>query len=603
MCGIAGEITRRGCAGPDRRSWEPIVDAMWRRGPDASGIWADGVALLGCRRLAVMDPDPRATLPLVSADGRFVLAYNGELYDHRRLRAELTCEGWTFRTTGDAEVVLAALALRGRETLAHLNGIFALAFYDERERRLLLARDMAGVKPLYLLTHPGGAIFASEFELLLETPTGRAGSVDPVAMAAYLRLGHIPAPMSMLTDARMLEPGAWIECSFDGPARSGRASRLKPTTGTLRGRDARDAIETALRNAIRRQVVSDVPVGFFLSGGIDSPLIAALAAQESDVPIQTFSLGSSDVTIDESSDARRYAAAIGSTHYSLELSTAHTDDLLANVVAATKEPLADEGIFPTLAISALAREHVTVVLSGEGADELFFGYVQRQTCVLGGGATEGVYERYEEMYNDFPHATFEWCFPGVGRASGGPWQQAADKPDGLHALVRRCEFERFLPFILLKTDRASMFHSLEVRVPFLDLEVIDAALAVDPQELVNARGTAGKLALRQLLRQATGHETSPKRGFTAPMDSWIRGPLRDATASAVRRGGGLEHVPHDRTALVELADAHFAGRIDAGMALWRLLILDAWCEKVRRPRDERRLDRPNWASADHSARP
>ena len=227
MCGIAGEIVFNGNPLHPLASWSRLIDRMWRRGPDSSGVWTNHrTALLGCRRLAVMDTAERANLPIRSEDGRYILAYNGEIYEWESLENELRHRGWQFRTRSDAEVVLAAIAEFGVEAFEKFNGIFALAFFDAREQRLILARDHAGVKPLYVLNHRRGAIFASEFELLLATDPGRGSPLDADAMAMYLRLGHIPAPRTMLRDIAMVEPGTWHSYSIDGGNQKGAPLRV-----------------------------------------------------------------------------------------------------------------------------------------------------------------------------------------------------------------------------------------------------------------------------------------------------------------------------------------------------------------------------------------
>jgi asparagine synthase (glutamine-hydrolysing) len=581
MCGIAGELKFRNTRPPDSRAWRVVVDAMWRRGPDAGSVWSDDRAVVGCRRLSIMDRSADANLPMISSDGRYVLAFNGELYGHHYSAAALTRKGWRFRTSGDTEVVMATLVLHGVNALSGLNGMYALALYDAVDQRILLARDHAGIKPLYIRLRKDGVSFASELEVLLASPK-TASNLAPSAIAAFLRLGHVPSTTPLCDGIRMLDAGTWTEWTIDGTSRSGRHFSLPTIRGSLAGIEAERAIAGALRAAIERQLIADVPIGSFLSGGIDSPLLAALAAELIDQPLHTFSIGWSNADQDEAVDASKYAHTIGSVHHVRALSEGDALDLYYNAIAATKEPLADEGIFPTLALSALAKEHVGVALSGEGADELFFGYVQRLQPAIAAGIANpaGRTALYSRMYGEVSDLVFARCFPG-----SSAWfqnlQLIASRPaESLSDWIRQCEYENYLPSVLLKTDRASMFHSLEVRVPYLDLDVIEAAMATDPNTMSSASGRVGKMPLRALLRQRTGYETAGKRGFTAPMNDWVRGPLRELTEAAIEQLSGLDAVPHDRAAIADMAADHFAGRIDAGMVLWRLVALDAWTSKI-----------------------
>ena len=581
MCGIAGEITAG--ASPREQDWAPLVDAMWRRGPDAGHVWSDDRCVIGCRRLAIMDPGSRADLPLVSPDGRWALGFNGELYGTQSAARALSREGWRFRTRSDSEIALAALALHGVEALRHFNGMYALAVYDADRHELLLARDHAGIKPLYVDLHADGLAFASELETLLTRPGAPPFRLRPEAIEAYLRLGLVPSAVPVTDSIRMLDPGAWLRWSAREGVVQGRHFELSSDAGDLRGDEADEALESALRSAVRRHLQADVPVGAFLSGGIDSPLIAAIASKVTGGDLETFSLAAEDAELDESADASRYAAAIGTRHRTSMLRGADAVELFETAVEATKEPAADEGILPTLALSQHAKQHVGVALSGEGADELFYGYVQRLRPVLDASPVEprARAAAFAELYLELDVPAFRRCFPETTFGSAGDSLLVSAPIAGLPEWVRQHEYERFLPYVLLKTDRASMFHSLEVRVPFLDLEVLDVAARLDPTSCFTSDGALGKLPLRRLLRDRTGLETRAKRGFTAPVDSWVRGPLSGLAVVAADRLAGLEDVDHDPAAIQAMVSDHHAGRVSAGMMIWRLMVLDAWVTKVR----------------------
>lgn len=577
MCGIVGRFSIEPV--PDTTDlWDELVDTMWRRGPDDRGLLADERCVLGARRLAVMDPSGAGHLPMRSDCGRYRLAFNGELYNFRDLRAQLERAGHRFRSSGDSEVVLRSLQHWGPAALERFNGMFALAYRDRVDQSLLLARDHAGIKPLYVLTDPRGVVFASQFDQIMAHPWADGRPVDPEAVAMYLRLGHIPAPRAYLAGTEMLPPGSWLRVDAAGRTERRRYVRFEPGG---RKRPSQEEIEATVRTAVARQSVSDAPVGCLLSGGIDSPLVAAYAGDARLDPLPTFSIGMEDADLDESADARRYATEIGSAHRVRTLGAAQVDDLLADAVDATCEPLADEGILPALLVSGLAREHVTVALSGEGGDELFWGYYPRQSAVLGGRDLDHFGHRYLAHFADFTRAQFTSCFPGLDWWPAGEPAFDTPHPADPAEAVRRVELDVFLPFILLKADRASMYHSLEVRVPLLDREVVDLAAGLSGDDCLDLDAGVGKAPLRRALRTRLGLGTSGKRGFTAPMDTWARTVLRDRIADSLRTVRGLESVDVDLPALRGLLDRHGRGEENNGMALWRVLCLDLWVGKQR----------------------
>ena len=460
----------------------------------------------------------------------------------------------------------------------------ALAFYDPAARTLLLARDHAGIKPLYWLEHHEGVAFASEYTQLLRHPWSAGLRRSREAVEMYLRLGYIPAPLALLEGTRMLEPGCWVRFRPDGRAVHGRYfSFTRQGAVAPGGRAAAEAVDAAVEGAVRRQMVSDAPLGAFLSGGIDSPRVAACMAEGGAEPVHTFSIGVDDRALDEREDAARYAALLRTRHHERTVSEGAALGLLEDVLDASCEPLADEGMFPALAVSALARERVTVALSGEGGDELFWGYVQRQSPALRSApASPGVPfgEGYLAWFAKFGREQFRACFPRTAWWPDHPFYRwdAEGTADRAHAM-RLTEWEAYLPFILLKTDRASMFHSLEVRVPLLDRQVVDAARALDPADCLDLSTGVGKLPLRRALERRVGWQSPGKRGFTVPMGAWMRGPLRDGMAESIRSLRGLDEVEVDRRALAGLFSRHLEGCEDNGTALWRIFFLDRWTER------------------------
>ncbi len=385
MCGIAGELCRAGrSSGAD---WERISALMKRRGPDSEGNWSSpgGECTMVFRRLAILDLSPAGHQPMVSADGRYVLTFNGEVYNFRELRRRLEGKGRTFRSSGDSEVVLNALMEWGTGALDLFNGMFALALYDQHEQKLLIARDHAGIKPLYYLESGQGMVFASQYDQILAHPWSRGLPVSREALALYLRLSYVPAPYAILEGTHMLEPGSWREYRADGTVREGHYDQFpRYQTPSLRGREAHEAVDAAVTRAVERQLVSDVPVAAFLSGGIDSPLVTAKICAASDTPVEAFTIGTGQDPSDESGDAACYARELGVRHVIEHVTPEQALEMLDDVVTACGEPFGDYSIFPTMLVSRLASRSYKVILSGDGGDELFWGYTKRASQLIGG---------------------------------------------------------------------------------------------------------------------------------------------------------------------------------------------------------------------------
>lgn len=384
MCGIVGILCFDGNVGIWHDEIRKSVDLMARRGPDNEGIWSDGqTCTLGFRRLAILDLSPMGRQPMRSRDGRYALVFNGEIYNFREIRRDLEKEGIAFSSTGDTEVVLYALARWGIEALELFNGMFALGFYDTRERRLLLARDHAGIKPLYYMHTASGLLFASQYDQILAHPWACDRQSVPERMALYLQLGYLPAPYALVQDTFALEPGAWLTIDASRARRRGRYFTLPVfREPDLRGAEADEAVDATVAAAVKRHLVSDVPVGVFLSGGIDSPLVAAKMVQAEGAAFQAFTLSTNGDEFDESAAATAYAKELQLDQHICHITPSVAMAMLDDVVAACGEPMDDYSIFPTMLVSQHAREHVKVILSGDGADEIFFGYTPRMVGPL-----------------------------------------------------------------------------------------------------------------------------------------------------------------------------------------------------------------------------
>jgi asparagine synthase (glutamine-hydrolysing) len=592
VCGIVGTFVHEGGVERWREHIEHAMHRMTRRGPDASGFWSDGeYCAFGFRRLSILDLSDAGNQPMLARDGRYALVYNGEIYNFREIKQRLESRGVTFRSTGDAEVVLHALVEFGERALDLFNGMFALAFYDAGERRLLLARDHAGIKPLYVLQHREGIVFASQYDQILSHPWARSLSIDAGSLALYLHLGYVPPPHAVLAGTSAIQPGSYLIVDGSGRAESRRYFDFpRCPVPDLAAAAADEAVDAAIGAAVRRQLVSDVPVGVLLSGGIDSPLVAAKMQAAMPTSIPAFTLAAGDRRLDESPDARRYADAIGLEHVVRPLGADDVIGMLPDVVDASGEPHDDYSAFPMAAISRAARERVTVVLSGDGGDDIFWGYPDRMIEPLrtfsnadtDGRRAAAAHMRRQQFVDSRDLAAI---FPFMPRlpADLTLFQYDGGGVDALAQWLRWNEFSGHLGRVLQKVDRASMHHSLEVRVPLLDREVIDVAARVDWRSCVDLQRTVGKLPLRRALNRHVGFQTEAKRGFTVPMSSWLRGPLRPLFEDVVLARQDLLGLPVDRAALASLFRRHLLHIANLPWLLWRLLSLALWESRHLQP--------------------
>jgi asparagine synthase (glutamine-hydrolysing) len=564
MCGIAGllDSARATPAAALEALVGPMTDTLTHRGPDDRGVWTDeatGVAL-GFRRLAIVDLTPTGHQPMESRDGRYVLVFNGEIYDHHALRAELEAAGTRFRGRSDTEVLLEAIATWGlAAALARANGMFALACWDRAERRLLLARDRFGEKPLYSGWLGSTFVFGSELKALRAHPDFRAG-IDPEALTQYFRSACVPAPRSIYQGIGKLPPGTWV--SID-PTRPGSDATPQPywsavevaldhaaaaARSSITVAEAPDAVEAALRASVGLRMVADVPVGAFLSGGTDSSLVVALMQAQSSRPVRTFTIGFDAEGYDEAARARAIAAHLGTEHTELYVSPAEAQSVVPRLATVYDEPFADSSQIPTLLVSELARRDVTVALSGDGGDELFGGYTRYfalERLRRMAGLPRAARASAAAVLRSQPPERWDRIVRGAARVV--PGRSAPAQPgDKLHKLAGSLGVDRgdvyrslvqcwdvppvldlrepatvvappadwplgsavewamladtvtYLPDDLLtKVDRASMAVSLEARVPMLDPTVFDVAWRL-PLEAKVARGGSGPTGKRVL---------------------------------------------------------------------------------------------------------
>jgi asparagine synthase (glutamine-hydrolysing) len=617
MCGIAGIVSYEGEAKEPAfaAAIREMAGLMRRRGPDDEGFWQapDGRLQLGFRRLAIVDLTAAGHQPMISGDGRSAIVFNGEIYNHAQLRQELEHAGVCFRSRSDTEVLLEALNFWGAEAIGRLNGMFAFAWYDQQARRLVLARDHAGIKPLYYGRQAGGKglVFGSQFDVLMRSPWGRLGGVRQDVLRLYLRLHHIPPPYGLMENTFQLEPGAYLVIGPDNTIEKRVWWRMpQQNGGALRGPEAVEAVDAALQNAVRRQRMADVPLGVFLSGGVDSPLVTAIARRQTGPELKAFTIGNPGWPQDESEAAANYGRRLGVDCRMHAATGGDALNRISEVMAAQHEPFADFSILPTLQISQFARTEVTVALSGDGGDELFFGY-ERPLSLLRNGTDFrlprpvrkalyyagrlGVGPKKSEVITApsagayyfgvncrMSEADLGRIAPGLPALpadfdlySSGPYQSREQLAD----YSRRVEFYGQLQRGLKKVDMASMHHSLEVRVPLLDREVVEVSLRCDPFD--NMRHGARKAVLRDALARyvPAAEIPSPKRGFAVPLGDWLRGPLRPLVEETLFQGPLFPEGVFDRKGLRRYWEDHLSGRSDAKWGIWTLLALQWWAKR------------------------
>ncbi len=662
MCGIAGFIDPTGQVTGDELTAvaRRMADELAHRGPDDSGEWCDiesGVGL-GHRRLSIIDRSRQGHQPMSSASGRFVISYNGEIYNFKELARDAARDGVRFQGTSDTEVLLATVERLGvPAALACLVGMFAFAVWDRQEGALYLARDRLGEKPLYFGWFGGALAFASEIKALRRYPSWRGG-VNREALARLLRYGYIDAPFSIYDSVYKLPPGSFLRITARDAVDSANFSP-EPRTGTGTGTgvvqpqaywslhdvvdgihrrpdidedEAADELERRLQDAVRRQMISDVPLGALLSGGIDSSLVVAAMQSQSTIPVRTFTVGFAEAKYNEAEHAKAVARHFGTDHTELYVTPAEAREVIPRLPDLYDEPFADSSQIPTYLVSKLARSQVTVALSGDAGDELFGGYTRYaisdrlwgrleaiplplrrmlgaglsllperlgSTLVelagrtisdqvqLKGGADQ--LRRLRELLavRDFPcfydSMVSHWKRPDrviLGGAATGSREPCGRPPERVKAPYDQMMYVDTLTYlpddILTKVDRASMAVSLEVRVPLLDHRLVEWAWTL-PLHL-KVRNGRGKYLLRKVLNRYIPAELidRPKMGFGVPIDDWLRGPLRDwaedlLAEDRLRREGYFEPGP-----IRAMWNAHLDRKGDWHYYLWDVLMFQSW---------------------------
>jgi asparagine synthase (glutamine-hydrolysing) len=637
MCGIAG-LFDPALAGA-RQALEAeagaMADAIAHRGPDGAGVWSDPAAglALAHRRLAIVDLTPSGAQPMLSADGRWVISYNGEIYNAAEMRRAPELADVVWRGTSDTEVILESVARRGLDrTLADMNGMFAIALWDRERRALRLIRDRMGIKPLFYGARDGAVRFASELKSFFAAGRGRFG-IDPASVASFLRFGYVPAPWSILRGVAKLMPGEIV--SFDAHARESRrqywSMRTVAAEGLAKPLDLSDVeaetqLHDLLADAVSRQMISDVPLGAFLSGGIDSSLVSALMVAAGRGPVRTFSIGFPDFGFDESPHAAAVAKHLGTTHTELFINGQDALDVVPRLADMYDEPFADSSQIPTHLVSKLTRKHVTVALSGDGGDELFGGYNryllaqrlwerlswmprpmrQLAACAIRRtpdrlldaigriaprGVLPGQFADKAKKFADVLPLQADGLYLRLVSQYAAPAKLTAgldEHPlafgaghdlDGDASLLRQMQLRDTITYlpddILQKVDRASMAVALEARPPLLDHRVVSFAWHLPDR--FHIRDGETKWLLRRVLDRHVPRALidRPKMGFGVPLADWLRGPLR----------GWAEDLLDEHKLDTDLINArqvgalwseHVSGRRNWAYALWNVLMFESW---------------------------
>lgn len=620
MCGIVGKVTPRHREGPERELIERMCIALEHRGPDSRGVFADADAGLGIQRLRVVDL-VTGDQPIYSEDGSIVVVMNGEIYNFQELRRSLRQRGHQFATEGDTEVIVHLYEDHGVDFVRHLQGMFAIALWDKRRRRLVLARDRIGKKPLFYSHSPSGLSFASELGALIQDQDVPR-DIDPNAVDCFLAYGYVPAPLSIFSGVRKLPPAHTLVLE-NGSVSLERYWTLD-YAGKLDVSDPRELHERILNEleaATKRRLIADVPLGAFLSGGIDSSAVVAAMARVTSTPVKTFSIGFTDDSFNELEHARRIAEQFGTDHHEFVV----RPDAIAVVPKMVRhygEPFADSSAIPCFYLSEMTRRHVTVALNGDGGDEAFGGYtryvanrvasrldrvpmsIRRAAAARAGQSGDGKltslanksrrllhglaldpparYASYmawlgatqrSELYQpDFARLVDASVAPEI---IAGPWREASGSD--IVDVMLEVDTSTYLPGDLIpKIDISTMAYALEARSPFLDHQMLEFAASI-PAHL-KVHGREKKWILREALRRWLPGEIldRPKQGFSVPVGSWMRNELRDVVRDVLLDPGAIGRGYFKQETVQSIIDRHAAGADQQTKPLWALLMLELW---------------------------
>ncbi len=629
MCGIAGIVSDTG--GSLESRLRPMVDAQTHRGPDAGGVWSDGRCALGHRRLSIIDLSDAGRQPMSNARGDIQITFNGEIYNFQHLRRELERLGHSFRTRTDTEAIIYAYEQWGAGCLARLRGMFAFGIWDRRRSRLFLARDRVGKKPLFYAQFGDHFLFASELQgLLADKRVPR--EVDPPAIDAYLSYGYVPAPHTAFKGVYKLPPAHYLTLDLKRTGFEKRVDRYWSLDYEPKLRidedEACEVLREKMTEAVRLRMISDVPLGAFLSGGVDSSVVVGLMAELSGAKVKTFSIGFDEAAYDETAHARRIAERWGTDHHEFIVEP-DALSILPELVRHYGEPYADSSAIPTFYVAQMARRHVTVALNGDGGDESFAGYerylanylAERMRSVPGAAAAARAlsrvipdsinpkslarrarrflaaasrpmaerYPRWLKMFQDEAKSRlYSPEFSGLlNGQSGGAMRALFDgamptcppthSPTHPIDAAMAIDVASYLPYdLLVKVDITSMANSLEARSPFLDHEVMEfaARLPVD----IKFRGGRLKSLLKRAFADMLPTENVNRRkmGFGVPVGQWFRGAMRELSQDALLSPRSLERGYFRGPEVRRLVDEHLGRRADHSFQIWSLLMLELW---------------------------
>ncbi|MCU1381466.1 MAG: Asparagine synthase (Glutamine-hydrolyzing) [Acidobacteria bacterium] len=627
MCGICGEL-RFDRTPVDERQLVAMRDQLVHRGPDSFGAFVspDGSAGLGFRRLRIIDLTPNASQPMSNEDGRVQVVFNGEIYNYRTLREGLIARGHQFRSHSDTEVIVHLYEEKGADCIADLEGMFAIAIWDDRAARLTLARDRAGKKPLFVYRDHRLLAFASEMKAFFHHPDISI-EIEPESVPSYFIYGYVPQPATIYKRVSQLAPGTVTTVEADGRTATRRYWQLRfPEEAEVRPvtrADAAAGVRARLTDAVERRLESDVPLGAFLSGGLDSTIVVGLMSRMMSAPVKTFSIGfEGDAAFDETAYARLAAAQFKTDHTEFRV-TASAIDLIDTLVWHHDGPFGDSSAIPTYLVSKLTREHVTVVLTGDGGDELFAGYLRFYAALLAeripaaAGRAAGAMlalvppppnerhwlaraqrffrsmslplhdrvTRWNSLFFDDLDALLRPDFVAglapidkLRHIRGEREQMAGRSP--LSQLLHGNFTSYLADDLLVKTDRCTMANSLEARSPFLDRELVEYAAALPDNLKLQGRRTKAILrdAFPDLLPPAI--DRRGKMGFGVPLDAWFRGDLRDYMRDLLLARDARYADMLSRPFVENLVARHLAGRANLGQQLWSIICFEVWLRRL-----------------------
>jgi len=618
MCGILGEFIYNNHSLTDRSRFLSLLELSRNRGPDSQGYFTnDNNFQFGFNRLSILDLSKNGNQPIHSPSGRYTMVFNGEIYDHLELRKTLPKDKYIFKGFGDTESLIACFDNFGIEnTVSKLDGMFSIGIFDHREKELHLIRDFAGIKPMYYGWNEKVSVFASQYNQISNHPVFNNEPIDGEVLKLYLTQHFIPAPFGLLKNTYAVNPGEIITFDINGKKHSKKYWVYPEYVPDQNDRkDVLEKIETDLESAIKAELLSDVPLGAFLSGGVDSPLICYYASRLRNKTFDTFSMGSDSVAHDESRQATEYANYLKTPHYMTYMNAENSLEILERAVESAGEPFGDFSIIPTWQLSKLAKEKVTVALSGDGGDELFFGYERFRSITKNyhywrypfwlryylRGIDKLIYnekhinecilaskpgEAHRGLHSRFPPNILDQIAPDLKMVEMPGRFDLYDYPnptsqDELLYYIRKAEFYGMLQKTLMKVDRASMAHGLEVRVPFLKKSFLEKILKIDIS-IHNPLQQRKKL-LFQLLNKCypTINPEKTKMGFSIPLTNWIRKDYQQTFKEKLLDKSFCDSLGFDNSAIEQMLSSHITRKIDYKWPLFSLFSLSVWNQNRR----------------------